>query len=151
MAWILWSSRLQIQNAGWHFSSFENHLQSQAEISPWRQDCLEKTVAKSGPKKGQLRVSETKHLKATGRYPRKFGRAMAELIRSTVANHSRPTLTLIGVTIDRMRSGCQKTLSFLVTSLHVSIRYLARTLFLISSHCNCTSLSTIFQLTIGLI
>ena len=41
MAWILWSSRLQIHNAGWNLSSFDNHLQSQAEISPWRQDCLE--------------------------------------------------------------------------------------------------------------
>jgi hypothetical protein len=44
-----------------------------------------KTVAKSGPKKGELRVSGTKDLKATGRYPRKFGRAVAELIRSTIA------------------------------------------------------------------
>ena len=48
-----------------------------------------KNVAKSGPQKGQLRVSGTKDLKATGRYPRKFGRAVAELIRSTVANYSR--------------------------------------------------------------
>jgi hypothetical protein len=50
-----------------------------------------KTVAKSGPKKGQLRVSGTEDLKATGRCPRKFGRAMAELIRSTFASkYSRP-------------------------------------------------------------
>jgi hypothetical protein len=48
-----------------------------------------RVIAKSGPKKGQLRVHGTKDLKATGRYPRKFGRAVAELIRSTVAKYSR--------------------------------------------------------------
>ena len=49
-----------------------------------------KTVAKSGPKKGEMRVSGGKDLKSTGRYPRKFGRVVAELIRSTVANYSSP-------------------------------------------------------------
>ena len=42
-------------------------------------------VAKSGPKKGQLRVSGGKDLKDTGRYPRKFGREIAKLIAQVVS------------------------------------------------------------------